>query len=368
MAPRPRRRAAPARIPAWFLVVSIALAFASRPDAQDVSGDASPRTVEFVSRTMGTQARIAIVTADSAAAWPMARAAQSAFSRVDSLMSNWTTTSEVARLNRQPPGVATEVHPEVARVIAAAVEVGQASDGAFDLTVEPLVRAWGFLDGRPRVPDDSTALVAVARVGWKHLGYDAKARRLVLHKEGVRIDLGGIAKGHGVDAAADTLRARGVANALVDLSGNMFALGAPAGAPAWRIGIRDPRDRRPYFARLSLTGEAISTSAKYEQFVARDGRTYGHIMDPRTGRPAEGLIAVTVVAPTAMAADGWSTALFVLGARDAMRIAAGRPELHAVLVAPAAAGPDTVFVERSLADRFALEPGAAADFRVEFFD
>lgn len=350
------------------LTVLPALAMALAAVAASTAPSPNARSVEYAARTMGTYARVVVVTADSATAAPAARAAHSAFARVDSLMSNWTTTSEIARLNRLPANTPTTVHPEVARVLAAALAVGTQSGGAFDITVEPLVRAWGFIGGKPRVPDPDTARAAAALVGARHVDFDAATGRFALRRPGVRVDLGGIAKGHAVDAAADSLRARGIADALVDISGNMVALGAPAGATAWRIGIRDPRDRRPYFARLTLTGEAISTSGKYEQFVAKDGRTYGHIMDPRTGQPAEGLIAVTVVAPTAMAADAWSTALFVLGAREARRMAAGRSDLSAVLVSPGSAGVDTAWVEESLRDRFVLDAESAAAFHVEYFE
>lgn len=328
----------------------------------------APRSVEYPTRTMGTYARVVLVTADSAAGVPLARAAHATFARVDSLMSNWTTTSEVARLNRLSAKTPTAVQPEVARVLAAALGVHSQSRGAFDITVEPLVRAWGFIGGKPHVPPDSTLRAAAALVGGQYVRLDPRTGRFATQKEGVKVDLGGIAKGYAVDAVADTLRAHGVVDGLVDISGNMFALGAPPGAKAWRIGIRDPRDRRPYFARLSLTGEAISTSGQYEQFVAVDGRTYGHIMDPRTGRPAEGLIGVTVLAPGAMTADAWSTALFVLGGREARRMAAGRSDLSAILIAPGSAGVDTVWVEETLRDRFTLEPGADVNFKVEYYE
>jgi len=169
-----------------------------------------------------------------------------------------------------------------------------------------------------------------------------------------------------VDRAAEALATHGVTDALVDLSGNMVALGHPPGASAWRIGIRDPRDRMPHFARLPLSGGAIATSGRYEQFVAAGGRTYGHILDPRTGVPAEGLIAVTVLARDAMTADAWGTALFVLGGADARRIAAARDDIEAVLVAPGPAV-DTVFVERGLEGRFELERAARGRFHVVLF-
>ena len=274
----------------------------------------APRSVTYPGRTMGTYVHVTLVTADSAATAPLAAKALGVFRRVDSLMSNWTTTSEVARLNREAAAGPVTVHPEVAQVLEYALKLYLQTDKTFDITVEPLVRAWGFLGGRPQVPSDSAAAEAFRRVGAGQVRFDPATRTLRFDNPGVRIDLGGIAKGWAVDVAAETLRAHGVQDALVDLTGNMVAMGHPANAPAWRIGVRDPRDRVPYFARLSLSGEAISTSGKYEQFVAADGRTYGHIMDPRTGRPAEGLVSVTLVSKSAFTCDAWDTPLFVLGA------------------------------------------------------
>jgi thiamine biosynthesis lipoprotein len=196
--------------------------------------------------------------------------------------------------------------------------------------------------------------------------FDRASRTVRFENPTVKIDLGGIAKGYAVDVAAETLLARGVTDALVDLSGNMVALGSPPGASEWRIGIRDPRDRVTHFARLGLRQGAISTSGQYEQFVAADGRAYGHILDPRTGRPAAGLISVTVVAKTALQCDAWDTPLFVLGPERARAKAKDRNDIDVVLVTPGE-GVDTVWVERALEDRFVLEPGARALFRVRFF-
>lgn len=327
---------------------------------------AAPGSRAYPLRTMGTTATVTLVDADTAAGGAAARAAHRALQRVDSLMSNWTTTSEVARLNREAGQRTVRVEPEVARVLEAALEIGAASGGAFDITVEPLVRAWGFLAGRPAVPDSATAAAAFARVGMRHLKLDAAARTLRFARADARIDLGGIAKGYGADRAAAALATHGVTDALVDLSGNMVALGHPPDAPAWRIGLRDPRDRMPCFARLPLSDGAIATSGKYEQFVAAGGRTFGHILDPRTGVPAEGLIAVTVLAKDAMTADAWGTALFVLGGPDARRIAAARSDIDAVLVAPGPAV-DTVYVERTLEGRFQLEPAARGRFHLVTF-
>jgi thiamine biosynthesis lipoprotein len=329
-------------------------------------GAGTRRPVAYPTRTMGTYAHVVLVAADSAAAQPIARDAHRVFTRVDSLMSNWTTTSEVARLNRDAAPGPTTVHPEVAAVLDAALRMWRDSDGAFDITVEPLVRLWGFLGGPRRVPDADEIRATLGRVGAEKVHFDRASRTVRFENPTVKIDLGGIAKGYAVDVAAETLLARGVTDALVDLSGNMVALGSPPGASEWRIGIRDPRDRVTHFARLGLRQGAISTSGQYEQFVAADGRAYGHILDPRTGRPAAGLISVTVVAKTALQCDAWDTPLFVLGPERARAKAKDRNDIDVVLVTPGE-GVDTVWVERALEDRFVLEPGARALFRVRFF-
>lgn len=356
------------------LLVGAGFAWLKSANAAMVAPPVDPKAgaIAFDGRTMGTTYRVTIVATDSSRVAPAARAAGRGLSRVDSLMSNWTTRSEVARLNALPAGRASVVEPQTARVLATAFAVGAESEGAFDITVEPLVRAWGFLGGKPHVPRPGEADSAFAKVGWRNVAFDASSRKFTKQIAGARIDLGGIAKGHGVDAAAESLLARGIHHALVDVSGNMRALGRPApstGSDTWRIGVRDPRDRRPYFARLGLQdGEGVSTSAKYEQFVAADGVTYGHIIDPRTGFPAAGLIAVTVFAPNATLADAWSTALFVLGPDGAKQKARSLPDVHAILVAEGRNGPDVVWVESSLRDRFELSSEAAGDFTVEYFE
>jgi FAD:protein FMN transferase len=343
--------------------------------AEPVAGTAAPpssdprpvRGVSYLSRSMGTYVQMIVVTPDSAATAPIVARAQADFARIDSLMSNWTTTSEVARINAVAGHETTTVEPEVARVIAASIDTWQHTDGAYDITVEPLVRAWGFIGGHPHKPSDAEARAAAARVGGRYLHFDPASRRIWFEHPDLRIDLGGIAKGYACERAAQTLREAGVRDALVNVSGNMRALGHPPDAPAWRIGIRDPRDRMPYFARLTIAEEGISTSAKYEQFVAADGRTYGHIMDPRTGAPAERLIAVTVVGRDAFLCDAWDTPLFVLGPEVARRKVKQRADLAAVLVAPGTSGVDTVWVDSRLRDRFVLERAAEPLFKVVYF-
>jgi thiamine biosynthesis lipoprotein len=347
------------RPPSWRLAALVAVPLLA-------AAGAAERSVPYPIQAMGTYVNVTLVTADSAASAADAAAAHAAIRLVDSLMSNWTTTSEVARINRVADSVTTRVQPLVCDVIARSLRIWRESDHTFDITVEPLVRAWGFIGGPRRVPSDSEARAAWALVGAGDVQFDSAAGTIHFARRGMRIDLGGIAKGYAVDRAMDALRARGVRAALVDASGNMMSLGRPPASEHWRIGLRDPRDRVPYFARLWLDGDAISTSANYEQFVTKDGKRYGHILDPRTGQPASGLLAVTVIAADATTTDSWDTPLYVLGLEAARAKLLAHADIAAVLVAPGQ-GRDTVWVESSLKPRFALEPNAERWFVVRYF-
>jgi len=183
----------------------------------------------------------------------------------------------------------------------------------------------------------------------------------------VRVDLGGIAKGHAADRAASSLRRAGVENALVNLSGNMVPLGHPPGRTSWKVGLRDPDSEFDYFATLLLDRECVATSGNYEQFLARDGRIYGHILDPRTGWPAQGLDAVTVLAPTAVEADAWATALMVLGLDEARKLSASREDLATVLVQSASDGRRVVWAERELQSRLHPTGSAGQRFEIRWF-
>jgi thiamine biosynthesis lipoprotein len=308
---------------------------------------------------MGAWASLTLVTADSAAVAGLARASLLSLHHTDSLMTNWTSTSEVARINVAAGSGATIVDPEVSSVLALAAEVTAASGGAFDLTVEPLVRLWGFLGGKPHVPEPAALAAARELVGWDRVSFDPGTGRFALPAAGMRIDLGGIAKGHGVDRVAAMLHEAGVTDALVDLTGNMAAIGDAPGHEGWVIGIRDPRDRGPYLATIRLHDRCVSTSGDYVQFVSEGGRRLGHILDPRTGWPAQGLSSATVVAARAAVADAWSTALFVLGPAEARRVAAARDDIAAVLLEPVPGGRDTLWVETSLLPLLTVVPAFA---------
>jgi FAD:protein FMN transferase len=325
------------------------------------------RPVVFRTQTMGTWASLTIVTADSAAVADIAYRSLLVLHHVDSLMSNWTKTSDIARINRDAGGATVAVHPEVAQVLDVATGVMRDTGGAMDITVEPLVRLWGFLGGPKRVPSQEEIARALESVGPDKLQFDAASKTIRFTTPQTRIDLGGIAKGYAVDRVAEGLARAGVGDALVDLSGNMFAIGHAAGKPDWVVGVRDPSGKVPHLGTIHLHGDAVSTSGNYEQFMDNNGKRYGHIIDPRTGWPAEGLASVTVVSKSATTCDAWDTGLFVVGAEKARALAKSHDEFAVVIVEPGRNGSFVIWVEESLRARFKPESATDRDVSVRYF-
>ncbi|MFO7674858.1 MAG: FAD:protein FMN transferase [bacterium] len=265
------------------------------------------------------------------AAGPAAdRGIEAAFRRLEEINRAFNfrdSTSPLWAFNREDRPF---VDAGLAGVIRAALEVSAASGGAFDVTVQPLVALWGIGTDRPAVPGRRALDSARALVGWQYLvvAGDSVAKR----RPGLRVDLGGIAKGYALAEAARVLRAEGVRSGLVDAGGDVYAIGRKAGAP-WRVGIRSPRGGE-IIAVVRAEDLAVVSSGDYERFFTdADGSTYCHIFDPRTARPARALAGVTVVAADPVLADAWATALFVLGP-SALELVEATDGIEALFVTP----------------------------------
>ena len=233
-----------------------------------------------------------------------------AIDRVEKAISNWSPTSELARLHR----VRTiEAGPHLLAFVRASKRFHEATAGAFDPTVAPLVRLWGFLGGVPAVPADAAVAEALKAVGMDRVRIEGS--RVTL-PEGVELDSGAIGKGLGCDAAAAVLREAGVTRALVDFGSTAVAIGR------WEIALRDPFDAERALGIVVLENESLSSSGSYEKFFkTADGTVYSHVLDPRTGRPARGAAGASVVAPTGAESDAFSTAVFVQAKPPAGRAA-----------------------------------------------
>lgn len=250
---------------------------------------------------------------------------------IDAKMSHYRETSEISRINRLGYGEPQEVSPETFQVVEASVKFYEKSGGAFDITVLPLVKLWGFFAGEPRLPRPEEIQNLLPRVGAHQLILEPRTKKVGFRVLGMEIDLGGIAKGYACDRVVELLKSEGIENALVNVGGTIFGLGRSGDGKPWRVGLQHPRDPSRTLQVITLANEAVSTSGDYEQFFVVNGRRYSHILNPRTGFPADRSIAVSVIAPSALLTDLLSTSLFVLGPEKAPLLAHQFPEARWVL-------------------------------------
>lgn len=271
---------------------------------------------------------------------------ESLIASLESLVSVTDTGSELYAINQTGSGTLTG---KASSLMEQALEICRRTDGALDLSIYPIVRAWGFTTGSYQVPDEAEIQALLPLVDYRKIQYDAATGTVTL-PEGMEIDLGSVAKGYAGQLVAQMLRDNGVQSALLNLGGNVQTVGTkPDGSP-WQIGIKDPQGEDAMMV-LSVEDQAVVTSGGYERYFEQDGQTYWHIMDPSTGHPADsGLISVTIVGDEGVVCDGLSTALFVMGLEKAADLWAQSGDFEAVFVT--ASG--EVYITVGLRDRFAL--------------
>ncbi|MCY4188105.1 MAG: FAD:protein FMN transferase [Bryobacterales bacterium] len=233
----------------------------------------------------------------------------------DYMLSNYKPSSELSRINREAGRGEVPVSEEMAALLELCLRYSRASEGAFDITVGALVKAWGFFGGEGGMPGLWSLWLARRNSGYQHLRVDRAKGTVRFLRSGLKLDPGGIGKGYAVDRAVAALREYGVDRALVSSgASSIFGLGAPPGSAAgWELDLRGAKAADRGFMTVTLKNESLSTSGSYEKFFEKDGARYGHILDPRTGRPAAGMTAVSVIGPSATDTEAWSTALYVNG-------------------------------------------------------
>ena len=245
-----------------------------------------------------------------------ASAARQEISRLESLFSRTLPDSDISRLNAAAgSGKPVTLDPESIDILSQAVTFHP----AFDVTIAPVMDAWGFTTDQRQVPSPEELEELLTLVNWELLEIDPTAHTAQLPYPGMAVDLGGIAKGWAADRAAAILKEHGVTSGLLDLGGNITVLGNKPDGTLWRVAVRDPEDTSQQVCILSLSDRTLSTSGGYERYFESDGVTYHHIIDPATGYPAQsGLLSATVVSPTGSVADANSTNFFILGAQGAL--------------------------------------------------
>lgn len=275
---------------------------------------------------MGAMLRIAAYGENAKAAID---AAFDEVARIEKIITNYDPDSELSKINAAAGKGPQEVSAELMAFLKSMRRWTDETEGAFDPTVGPAVRAWGFFDGKHRVPPDDELEDLRRHVGRDRWSLERSAELSV----GAALDPGAIGKGYAVDLAVAALKARGITSALVDFGSTQFALGAPPGKDGWTIGVRDPMREDGVVTTVTLKEAAFSTSGGYERYFEKDGRRYSHILDPRTLRPADGTASASVRCADATAADALSTALYVLGP-EAGRAMAEKLKVEALLIDP----------------------------------
>lgn len=234
--------------------------------------------------------------------------------RLDGLLSNYRPESELSKVNRLAGQAPVSVSNELFQFLSACVTYSRASEGSFDVTVGPLVKVFGFYDGTGRLPKEDEILCALGKVGYRSLILDEQNTTVRFAQDGMELDPGGIGKGLAADKMAEILRRAEVYSALIVAGGStIYALGTPPHQPGWKVTIKDPRKPSTTIETVELKDEGISTSGNYEKFFWGDGKIWGHILDPRTGYPARGTLAVSVIAPQAIDSEAWAKPYYIQG-------------------------------------------------------
>jgi len=289
---------------------------ASRTDAHGQKPAAAPKWVreEGSIDTMGTLIAVVAYGPDANKACAAISDALDEAARLDAMLSNYKPDSEWSKVNRLAAEKPVSVSAELFRLLTACETYSRESAGAFDISVGPLMEAWGFYKHSGRLPGRAEVLRALNSVGYRNIILDPQTRTVRFARRGVELDPGGIGKGYTVDRMVDVLRKDGIPAALVSAGGSsIYALGAPPGKKGWCIDLEKPPNSSGPAQSVTLRDESLSTSGNYEKFFYAAGKRWSHIMDPRTGYPSRGVISVSVVSPKTIDSEAWAKPYYILG-------------------------------------------------------
>ncbi|MBI5181380.1 MAG: FAD:protein FMN transferase [Nitrospirae bacterium] len=298
---------------------------------------AGEETYKRTRSLMGTEMEITVVSADEKKAYTAIDAAFAEISRIEQLMSTYIPESQISRINSAAGKKAVKVDAELLRLIKRAIEYAEMTEGGFNIAVGPLIKLWKVAEGG-NIPGSEEIKRAKEIVNYKDIIIDEKQGAIFLIKNGMSIDLGGIAKGYASDMAKEALEKKGIKAGIIAVAGDINAFGkkpdtlSGGKAGRWRIGIRHPRKKDAFIGIIELEDEAVSTSGDYERFFIKDGKRYHHIIDPKTGEPADKCQSVTIVAKEAVATDALSTGIFVMGPKKGIYLVERLKGIEAVIV------------------------------------
>jgi thiamine biosynthesis lipoprotein len=278
---------------------------------------------------MGTEVSVYLWSDESTAGRAALESVFQEANRIDRLMSTYKHDSEISKINREAANSAVELGQELYKLIARSLEISVLTHGAFDITYDSVGQHYDFRQRRR--PDLETVDSELEYINFRYVELDDRNSTIRFLMDGVRINLGGIAKGYVVERGISILQAQGITNAIVTAGGDSRLLGDRRGRP-WMVGIRDPRKDGEVAISVPLEDEAISTSGDYERYFDEDGVRYHHIIHPGTGTPASGVHSATVFGPDAVTTDALSTSVFVMGVDQGLRMIATLPDYESIVI------------------------------------
>jgi len=312
---------------------------ASLPTEGGASGAYLPGWLVHVSRSaMAGQFQIFLNAGQYPHGVEKALEALDGLEALEQQMSVFRPDSQIQQINHQAAFGPVEVEERLFGLLELAGQIYQMTEGAFDLTATPLWEIWGFARRQPRIPTEAELAQARQRVGWQYVQLNPADRTIRFTRPGLQLNLGSIGKGYAVDRCAEVLLAAGIEDFLIHGGqSSVLAHGQRRDRPpgtGWPVGLRHPLRPHQRLGELDVKDRALGTSGSGVQFFSAGGRRWAHIIDPRTGMPGEGVLSVTVLAPTAAEADALATGLFLLGVEKTRQLCQHRPELAAIFVVP----------------------------------
>ncbi len=289
---------------------------------------------EWITRSeaiMGTRCSVELWSEDRARGEAAITSVFDDMKRIDRLMSTWKEDTEISEVNREAAKHPVKISRELFDLLRESVRYSELTGGAFDITYASVGYLYDFKKGVH--PDAKAIKDALPGINWKKMVLDEQHLTVFFQREGMRIDLGGIAKGHSVDKGIEVLRKLGITRAMVNAGGDTRIIGDRFGRP-WVVGVRDPDHEGKTFLKLPLTDTAFSTSGDYERYFDEDGKRYHHIIDPKTGDSARKVRSVTIIAPTATRTDALTKSVFIMGAEEGIRFINTLSDVDAVAVTP----------------------------------
>lgn len=281
---------------------------------------------------MGSRFELTVVDRDSISAEQNIDKAIQEISRIENLISEWQPQTQISEVNRNAGIKPVKVDREVLYLTQKALYFSKISNGAFDISIAAMDKVWKFDDSMTEMPSEEEVRKSVKNVGYQNIIIDTIASTIFLQKKGMKIGFGSIGKGYAADQARKLLQSFGVKSGIVNASGDISTWGTQPNGKPWAIGIQKPFKENEMAAILYFKENSVATSGSYEKFVEFNGKRYSHIMNPKTGYPSTGLTSVTIIAADALTANGFSTAIMVLGEKEGLKLIQQFPEYQYVLI------------------------------------